>query len=210
MGVRDRIAQAAPDCRADRPGKGPAPRAACRQIREIIAPRRRPGIRRRLRLRDDRAAREVPIMPTLLADPQFKLYAICSVILSLEMLVLGGYTAATRAKHKNYLNPEDVAVSYKDAKLVEGVEHPDVARVQRAHRNLIESLPMFFALGLIYLLASASPLGAKICFGAFTGARVLHAIVYIKEMQPWRTVMYAIGALSLVGMMVLILMAVLA
>jgi hypothetical protein len=46
---------------------------------------------------DDRGTCEVLIMSTLLADPGFRLYAICSVVLSLEMLVLGAYTAATRA-----------------------------------------------------------------------------------------------------------------
>lgn len=141
-------------------------------------------------------------MPTLIADPQFKFYAICAVILSFLMLALGFMTAARRAKHKGYMNPEDTVVSSKDATLVEGVEHPDVARVIRAHRNLLESLPLFFALGLICVLVGIAPLGAKICFGAFTGARVLHAIVYIRGLQPWRTIFYAIGALSLVGMMV--------
>jgi microsomal prostaglandin-E synthase 1 len=71
-------------------------------------------------------------------------------------------------------------------------------------------LPLFFSLGLIYVLAGAPPLGAKIGFSVFTAARALHAIVYIKELQPWRTVCFAIGALSLVAMMVLILMTVLA
>jgi microsomal prostaglandin-E synthase 1 len=150
-------------------------------------------------------------MSTFLADPSFKLYAICCSILSLQMLVLGAVTAATRANRQHYLNPEDASVSRKDAKLVEGgVDHPDVARVQRAHRNLLESLPLFFALGLIFVLAGGSPLGAKICFGAFTGARVLHSIVYIKGIQPWRTIVFAIGLLSLVGLIVQILMAVLA
>jgi microsomal prostaglandin-E synthase 1 len=149
-------------------------------------------------------------MFTLSAEPQFKLYAICCAVLSLQMLILAAMTAARRANNKNYLNPEDVKVSFKDAKLIEGAEHPDVARVQRAHRNLNESLPLFFALGLVCLLAGVSPLGAKICFGAFTGARVLHAIVYIKEMQPWRTMTYAIGSFALLGMMVQIVLAVLA
>jgi prostaglandin-E synthase 1 len=126
------------------------------------------------------------------------------------MLALGFVTAARRAKNKKYMNPEDVVVSAKDATPVEGAEHPDVARVMRAHRNLIESLPMFFALGLIFVLVGASPLGAQICFIAFTGARVLHAIVYVKGLQPWRTMFFAIGALSLVGMMVQIGLALLA
>lgn len=149
-------------------------------------------------------------MSTLLADPQFRLYAICSVILSVQMLVLGGYTAARRAGNKNYLNPEDNKVSFKEAKLVEGAEHPEVARIQRAHRNLLESLPMFFALGLICVLAGVSPLGAKICIITFTAARALHSLVYIKELQPFRTISYAIGSFALLGMMALILMTVLA
>lgn len=149
-------------------------------------------------------------MPTLLSDPSFKLYAACCAVLSFQMLVLAGMTAGTRSKHKGYMNPEDSKVSFKDAKLVEGAEHPDVARVQRAHRNLLESLPLFFALGLIFVLAGGSPLGAQICFGAFTGARILHSIVYLKGLQPWRTMMYAVGALSLVGLIVQILIAVLA
>ena len=67
---------------------------------------------------------------------------------------------------------------------------------------------MFFALGLICVLVGIAPLGAKICFGAFTGARVLHAIVYLNELQPWRTVFFAIGGLSLLGMMVQIVIVV--
>jgi hypothetical protein len=34
--------------------------------------------------------------------------------------------------------------------------------------------------------------------------------VYLKELQPWRTMMFAIGLLSLLGLMVQIVMAVLA
>ncbi len=149
-------------------------------------------------------------MLTLIADPQFKLYAICCVILTGQMLLLAGITPARRAKHKMYMNPEDAKVSFKGATMVEGAEHPDVARVQRAHRNLLESLPLFFALGLVYVLAGASPLGATICFSTFTGARVLHSIVYINALQPFRTIAYAVGALSLLAMSILILVRVLA
>jgi prostaglandin-E synthase 1 len=148
-------------------------------------------------------------MSTLSADPQFKVYVICSVVLTLQMLILGGMTAGRRAKVKNYMNPEDVKVSFKDATLNEGAEHPEVARILRAHRNLLESLPMFLGLGLAAVLAGASPLGVKICLATFTGARVLHMIAYLNGLQPWRTMMYAIGALSLVGLSVLSLLAVL-
>jgi microsomal prostaglandin-E synthase 1 len=71
-------------------------------------------------------------------------------------------TAARRAKVSSFANPEDVKVSLEGAKLNEGAEHPEVARIQRAHRNLLESLPMFLALGLIAILGGAAPLGVKI------------------------------------------------
>ena len=100
-------------------------------------------------------------MTTLLADPQFKLYAICCCILSFQMLFLAAMTAAKRNGVKNYLNPEDVKVAFAGAKQVEGEEHPDVARVIRAHRNMNESLPLFFGLGLVCVLAGISPLGAR-------------------------------------------------
>jgi len=101
------------------------------------------------------------------------------------------------------MNPEDDKVSFKDARLVEGGEHPDVARVQRAHRNLQESLPMFFAIGLIAVLIGASPVGVAVCCGVFTAARVLHAIAYIRGVQPWRTIGFGVGTLALVGLMAL-------
>lgn len=149
-------------------------------------------------------------MPTLIADPQFKLYVICCAILSFQMLVLAAMTAGKRANRQNYLNPEDVKVSRKDARLIEGSEHPDVARVIRAHRNMNESLPLFFALGLLCVLAGVSPLGARLCIGGFTAARLLHSVVYINELQPFRTMLYALASFALIGMMVQLVLAVLA
>jgi prostaglandin-E synthase 1 len=141
--------------------------------------------------------------------PEFKLYAICSSILALQALFLGAKTAATRARHKGFLNPEDGKVSFADAAFVDGREHPDTARVQRAHRNLLEALPLFYALGLIYVLAGAPTLGATICFLGFTLARVLHTVAYLNALQPWRTIFFALGMLSLVAMIVLTMITIL-
>ncbi len=142
-------------------------------------------------------------MASLLLGPQFKLYVVCCFVLCLLMFTIGAITAATRSKVKTYLNPEDKTVSLKDAKYNEGIDVPDVARVMRAHRNLIESLLPFSMLGLIYVLSGAPLLGAQVCFIAFTAARVLHTIVYLKGLQPFRTMMFGIGVLSMLGMMVL-------
>ncbi|MBL9099900.1 MAG: MAPEG family protein [Myxococcales bacterium] len=137
----------------------------------------------------------------------FKVYAVCSSVLALQMLLLGAMTAATRARHKGYMNPEDARVSFGGAQLLAS-EHPDTARVIRAHRNMLETLPLFYALGLVYLVAGAPKLGLIVCSLAFTGARVLHSIVYLKGLQPWRTILFGVSLLALVGMVVMILLTV--
>ncbi|MFI5297782.1 MAG: MAPEG family protein [Polyangiales bacterium] len=133
-----------------------------------------------------------------------RLFALCCCVLSLQMLLLAAMTAARRAKVLRYNNPEDKAVSPQAATLNDDDEHPEVARIQRAHRNLLESLPLFFGLGVVYLLIGASYRAAPYLFLGFTGARVLHSIVYLRAMQPLRTITYAVGAFALTGMIVLI------
>ncbi len=145
-------------------------------------------------------------MHTFATEPLSKLFAICAALLSLQMLLLAAITPARRAKVKQMMNPEDAAVSPKGATLIDGAEHPDVARVQRAHRNLNESLPLFFALGLIYTLQGGCLLGGQICFCVFTGARILHMVVYLKGLQPARTICYAIGAFALFGLIVMVVL----
>lgn len=142
-------------------------------------------------------------MPGMLLGETFKVYVACAFVLCLLMFALGFVTAAKRNSNKSFANAEDKSVFPKDAEYNKGNDHPDVLRAMRAHRNLIESLLPFSLLGMIYVLSGASLLGAEICMGAFTVARVLHAIVYLKEMQPWRTAFFAIGILSMVGMMVM-------
>lgn len=147
------------------------------------------------------------ILKALLADGPFRIYVICSVVLSMEMLVLGAMTAARRAKVGSFTNPEDAKVSPAGAKANDGIEHPEVARIMRAHRNLLEAIPMFFALGLIAVLTGASPMGVQIALITFTVVRVLHAIAYLNGAQPWRTIFFGIGLLCLLGLMIMSLMA---
>lgn len=142
-------------------------------------------------------------MPGMLLGETFKVYVACAFVLCLLMFAIGFVTAARRAANKSFANHEDQSVFPKGAEYNQGNDHPDVLRAMRAHRNLVESLLPFSLLGMIYVLSGASMLGAEICMGAFTVARVLHTIVYLKEMQPWRTVTFAVGIMSMTGMIVL-------
>ncbi len=142
-------------------------------------------------------------MPSLRADPTFQLYAACCIVLALLVMFLAGYTGAVRGRNKSFANPEDAKLAGPGVEATPG-EHPAVVRVNRAHANALENIPLFFALGLVYVLAGASPLGAKVTFIGFTAARLLHAIFHLKGLQPWRSIVFGIGSLSLAAMMVLI------
>jgi uncharacterized MAPEG superfamily protein len=134
-----------------------------------------------------------------------KIFALCSCFLAMQALALAAMTAARRASARQYLNPEDIVVAFAGSALVDGIEHPSVARVIRAHRNLLESLPLFYGLGLTYVVCGASYRAAPILFATFTLARFVHTIVYLRELQPFRTISYAIGATAIVGMAAMIL-----
>ena len=139
-------------------------------------------------------------MNDLLQNPAFKAYALSVVALTFNLIFLSGYTGATRTKHKALANPEDAGYSEQKS------EHPAVSRVMRAHRNAVENIGPYFALGLVYVLCGATPRGGLIYFSVFTAARWLHSIVYLLEKQPWRTIFYAVGVITMLGMMVQIVM----
>jgi glutathione S-transferase len=61
---------------------------------------------------------------------------------------------------------------------------------------------MFYPIALIYVLSGASEMGARAYCFTYAGARILHSMVYLAGKQPWRTIMYLIGTLAIVGMMV--------
>lgn len=122
-------------------------------------------------------------------------YALASVIVGLNMIVLAGMTGAARAKHKAFDNAEDA----RGAPL--GVDHATVSRLRRAQQNALESAVIFYPIALVYVLAGASATGARAYCFTYAAARVLHSVAYVAGKQPWRTVMYAIGTLAIIGMM---------
>jgi len=132
-------------------------------------------------------------MNALLALPAVQTYAIASALLVVLLYGLGFYTAKRRNDTKKVMNKEDVAIN-GGAEVVE-VEHPDVLRIQRAHRNSLENAVPFFVLGLLFALTGPSAtLAAALMYG-FVTVRVLHTIFYLAAKQPFRTASFAVGAL---------------
>jgi uncharacterized MAPEG superfamily protein len=148
-------------------------------------------------------------METLLVNPAFRIYAICVAILGVKMLASAVYTGTRRQKVGGFINPED-AKRFGELGATAGREEaPEVAHALRIQRNDLENIPLFFAVGLIYVLTGASPTGALVLCGIFTAARVVHTFAYTWRLQPARAICFATGALSTLVMMFRIIMNVL-
>lgn len=144
-------------------------------------------------------------MDVLANNPAFRTYAVCAAILALKMILSAVYTSICRARSGGYVNPEDAAAFGKGGARAGEVEHPAVAHALRIQRNDLENIPAFFAIGLVYVLLGASPFGAAVYLWTFTIARVVHTLVYMAHLQPWRAIAYFAGVASMVGMIAQIL-----
>jgi uncharacterized MAPEG superfamily protein len=141
-------------------------------------------------------------MDALVSNPAFQTYATCSAILAIKMLLGGNYTTRQRLRNKGYVNEEDARTFGGTASQS---EHPAVAHALRIQRNDLENIPLFFAVGLIYVLDGATAFGAAAYCWTFTIARLVHTVVYTYQLQPWRAICYTIGYLCILGMSLQIL-----
>lgn len=136
--------------------------------------------------------------------PAFQPLALFTVLLVLKMGGVAFYTAARRAGSKVVINPEDVGVN--PGSHVETVEAPAVLRAKRAHMNDLENIPAFLAVATLYTLAGGTSTGAWAYFAAYFVFRLGHTLCYVGQLQPWRTAMFGLGQLTLVGLAVNLLM----
>jgi uncharacterized MAPEG superfamily protein len=143
-----------------------------------------------------------------IAHPSFRTYALCAAILGLKMLFSAIYTGVQRQRQQGYINPEDARAFGRTGARAGAEETPAVAHALRIQRNDLENIPLFFAIGLAYVLTGASPIGALVLCWTFTLARIAHTIAYTWNLQPWRAIFYGIGSFALLGMIVHIIMVV--
>jgi uncharacterized membrane protein YecN with MAPEG domain len=147
-------------------------------------------------------------MDVLMANPAFRTYALCSAILGLKMLVSAVYTGTRRQQHAGYVNAEDAAVFGPPGAAANAEESSEVAHALRIQRNDLENIPLFFAIGLVYVLTGASAFGAAVFCWTFTLARIAHTYFYTKRIQPWRAIAFGVGATATLVMIVQIVRAV--
>ncbi len=119
-----------------------------------------------------------------------RLYALCALLLVLKMMAVGTFTSVLRMRRNVFAAPEDYRF--------QGLEpssrpDPEIERARRAHRNDLENVLPFLAVGPIYALSEPSTLGAWLCFVGFTTARILHSVFYLRGLMPHRTIAFGIG-----------------
>jgi prostaglandin-E synthase 1 len=141
--------------------------------------------------------------------PAFAVYALTAAFVSTHMVLLDAWGGAVRAKTKTAINVEDTSTVSKGAQLVEA-DPPEVARVMRAHRNLVANGLPFLLVGLVWTLLGADRTQAMALFGTFVGARLIHTFAYLGAKQPFRTLSFVIGQLALLGVIIQVVRAAIA
>jgi uncharacterized MAPEG superfamily protein len=81
-------------------------------------------------------------------------------------------------------------------------------RAVRAQANSLENLPAFIVLSLAAMLLGASPQWAGGLAWTFAGARMAHMAAYYSDVRTARSIAFALGFLSLIGMLVIALRAI--
>jgi uncharacterized MAPEG superfamily protein len=81
-------------------------------------------------------------------------------------------------------------------------------RAVRAQANTHENLPVFILLSLAAMLLGADAGTTRVLAWAFVGARALHMGAYYADLRTFRSIAFAIGFLSVIGLFVVTLRAI--
>ena len=140
-------------------------------------------------------------MSELIVEPNVRIFAICAGILVIKMILTGTATGLLRMLRGAYATPEDYALLGKPP----GPPDPQVERLRRAHLNDLENILPFLGIGFLFAQSGASYTVAWWLFVVFTTARILHTLCYVAGLQPWRSIVFEVGNVSLAVIAVLLL-----
>jgi glutathione S-transferase len=128
-----------------------------------------------------------------------RMYALTTIVLALKMTAVSVAQGRARTSAGIFLNPEDARL-FRANQAPE--EAPAVQRASRAWLNDLENIPIFLILAWIYVAAGLSSTAFFIYCIVFVVARIAHTICYLNSMQPMRTIVYSVGALTTLALMV--------
>jgi len=134
-----------------------------------------------------------------------RVYAITAIILTLKMAAISVVQGRGRVSAGIFVNPED-ARTFGARQAPEEAEV--VQRAARAWHNDLENIPIFLILAWIYVTAGLSTAAFVIYCVVFVLARIAHTICYLNSIQPWRTVAFTVGAVTMLALMIHLLIGV--
>lgn len=139
-------------------------------------------------------------------------WVVLCAVLSIKMWSNSAIQAFTRIRNKQFVNPEDADTFGKffgEELTVAAREHDTVDRAARCWQNDLENIPLFLILALGFVLVGGSTEWGIIYFGLYSVARIFHTVFYLFRIQPWRTIVYEVGAvitLVMLGHMLLVVL----
>ncbi|SEO64340.1 glutathione S-transferase [Salinihabitans flavidus] len=144
-------------------------------------------------------------------NPVFITYAIAAALMVLKIMGQGWMTVYRMMKsNAGLVNPEDLrATPLNPDPRPEQLDLNDyVDRSRRMHRNDLENIPAFLAIGLIFVIAAPPGWLASLLLYGFVAARLAHAAAYLTaQNHEVRASFYTIGSLFVIAMALFVLWA---
>lgn len=144
-------------------------------------------------------------------NPVFVTFMIAASLMSLKIMGQGWMTVFRMLRSDSGLaSPEDLQTGLINRNpRAEQLELNDyVDRSRRMHRNDLENIPAFLAVGLLFVITEPSLLLANILMYGFVGARLIHTLAYAsKQSHEVRATLYTIGSASVITMAIYVLVA---
>jgi len=129
----------------------------------------------------------------------------------LKIMLQGWVTVVQMmANNGGFVSPEDANAGLANPKPRQGQLDVDdrVDRSRRIHRNDLENIPAFLAIGLLFVLIGPPVAAAQWLLFGFVGARLAHTIAYsTAQSHEVRATFYTIGSLIVIAMAVWVLAA---
>jgi glutathione S-transferase len=143
------------------------------------------------------------------SNPVFHVYAISAALGVLKIMGQGWMTVYRLMKSGSGLaSPEDLRPGplNKEPRPEQLDLNDYVDRSRRMHRNDLENIPAFLAIGLLFALTAPPLILAQVMMYGFVLARVFHTVAYAtKQSHEVRATFYTLGSLAVIYMAVHVL-----
>jgi len=149
-----------------------------------------------------------------LENPVFEVYVVAAAAMILKTMLQGWMTVYRMLKSNSGLaSPEDLqkGLINRDPSPEQLEVNDYVDRSRRMHRNDLENIPAFLAVGLLFVAINPVLWVAQTLMYGFVVARLAHFTAYLtKQTHEVRATFYTIGSLIVIYMAVYVLWSVLA